>query len=87
MPILGSVGNAIAGGGLIITGSPLTTVNDLPVVIIGSLVADHGLNEHSRAFMAVSYSTVTCGDIPVCPLGSLSSCGHPMICVSDVEVG
>ena len=86
MPALGLVGKSIAGG-VVFTGSPLVTVNDLSVVIEGSLVASHGQNEHAGAVMVVGFPSVTCGDVPVCVVGSLASCGHPLICVSDVEVG
>lgn len=86
MPMLGGVGNAIAGGA-VITGSPLTTINDLDVVIVGSKVAGHGKNEHSRPKMHTGSDLVTSGDIRVCVIGNHSTCGHQMVCVSDVEVG
>lgn len=86
MPLLGGVGNAIAGG-TVITGSPLATVNDRDVVIVGSKVAGHGRNEHAGPVMAYGSQSVTCGDIGVCVIGNHATCGHSMTCISDVEVG
>jgi uncharacterized Zn-binding protein involved in type VI secretion len=86
MPSLGGVGNAIAGG-RVVTGSQSVTVNDLPVVIIGSNVAGHGRDEHSGPVMVTGSQSVTVGDIGVCVYGNHASCGHAMTCNSDVEVG
>jgi uncharacterized Zn-binding protein involved in type VI secretion len=85
-----SVGNAFiskVGGGAVLTGYPSVLVNDLPIVVVGSVIADHGRNEHSSAKMIVGYPSVLAGDIQICRLGDNASCGHSLISSSNVEAG
>lgn len=87
MPSVGVAFISNVGGGPVVTGYPSVLVNDLPVVIVGSRVADHGKDEHNRAKMIVGYPSVLAGDIPICRLGDNASCGHPLISGSNVEAG
>lgn len=87
MSFLGSIGKSTVGGGVVMTGSPNCTVDDLNVVIVGSIVSSHGLNEHSSSKMVTGTPTVQCNDLPACVNGSLSTCGHLMLTLSSVEVG
>jgi len=87
MPSVGVAFISSVGGGALLTGYPSVLVNDLPAVIVGSLVADHGRDEHSSAKMVVGFPSVLVGDIPICRLGDNASCGHPLISGSNVEAG
>ena len=87
MPSIGRVGADFAGGGVILNGCASVTANDLPVARFGSIVQDHGINEHNRANMVTANESVTAEDSPVCCTGSVASCGHILISSSDVEVG
>lgn len=86
MPAVGLVYKDTAGGRLL-TGSSSVYVNDLPVVVLGSLVEDHGLDEHDNAKMAVGYFGVQFDNKPICTAGMKATCGHPLISNSNVEVG
>lgn len=87
MPSVGIAFASTVGGGTVLTGYPSVLANDLPIVVVGSVIADHGRNEHSSAKMIVGYPSVLAGDIPICRLGDNASCGHPLISGSNVEAG
>jgi uncharacterized Zn-binding protein involved in type VI secretion len=63
------------------------TINDLPIVRVGSLISDHGDDDHDAATMVTGFSGVTVEDIPVCLAGNPASCGHILISNNDVEAG
>jgi len=86
MPSIGRV-YADYAGGRIITGSSSVFVNDFPIVVIGSIVEDHGEGRHDNARMQVAYQGLVVDNKPVCLSGMPASCGHPLISNSSVEVG
>jgi uncharacterized Zn-binding protein involved in type VI secretion len=87
MAFLGTIGKSKVGGGVVFTGSPNCTADDLNVVIVGSLVSSHGINEHGKSKMVTGTPTVECNDLPVCGEGSIATCGDIMLTISSVEVG
>lgn len=87
MSFLGSIAKSTVGGGVVITGSPNCLVDDLNIVVVGSIVSPHGNNEHIFSKMVTGIPTVECNDLPVCIAGSYSTCGHQMLTISSVEVG
>jgi uncharacterized Zn-binding protein involved in type VI secretion len=86
MPSIGRV-NADRAGGLLLTGNPSVEINGLPAAVLGSLIQDHGRNEHDLAKMNVGFNGVLIGGLPVCRTGDVASCGHPLVSSSNVEAG
>lgn len=107
MPLLGGMMKSFAGNIVIASPTgPLCDVNDLPVVVTGSIVLSHAATRsvpvplvvagsiivlplaprHRFPVMVTGSPSVFCGDLPVCPVGSLATCGHPLLTISDVEV-
>jgi uncharacterized Zn-binding protein involved in type VI secretion len=76
-----------SAGGKVITGSFSVKINNLPVVLVGSIIQDHGRNEHDAAKMIYGFKGVEVENIAVCMAGDIASCGHPLISNSNVEVG
>lgn len=86
MPMIGRAFVDWAGG-QVTTGSRSVSANDLPVAMIGSLVASHSLH-HTNVTMTVGYPSVTVEDTPACIMGSVASCGHALLATcTNVEVG
>lgn len=86
------VGDANAGGGLIMTGDPTVLVNGRPIAVIGSPVSPHPPcpkpGTHCHAYTQASQFSVLVNGKPVSIAGSIDTCGHPRGVGSlDVIVG
>jgi|Wag4MinimDraft_6_1082665.scaffolds.fasta_scaffold166804_1 uncharacterized Zn-binding protein involved in type VI secretion len=87
MPNVGLVGRSYVGGGVVLTGTYSVLVNDMPVARFGSLVSSHDEDEHEKAKMVTSFTSVLVEDFGVCRTGDVASCNHILLSHSDVEVG
>jgi uncharacterized Zn-binding protein involved in type VI secretion len=87
MPNVGLVGRSYVGGGVVLTGTYSVLVNDMPVARFGSLVSSHDEDEHEKAKMVTSFTSVLFEDLGVCRTGDIASCNHILLSYSDVEVG
>jgi uncharacterized Zn-binding protein involved in type VI secretion len=88
------VGDANAGGGLIMSGDPTVLVNGRPIALMGSPVTPHppcgakGGQAHCRASTTVNQFTVLVNGKPISTAGAIDTCGHPRGVGSlDVIVG
>ena len=71
-------------------GNQNTTVfaNGTNIVVLGDVVAGHGLPPHSPPPPMVSASpTVFCHGIPVCRQGDVAACGHATSGSDNVFIG
>jgi len=82
------VGLDSAGGVQLGMQAPTVHANGAVVVVLGDLVAGHGLPPHSPTPAMVSASsTVYSQGIAVCRAGDLASCGHSSSGSSNVFAG
>lgn len=86
------VGDANAGGGLIISGDPTVLVNGRPIAVVGSAVTPHPpctkVPTHCHAYTTTNQYTVLVNGKPVSTTGSIDTCGHPRATGSlDVIIG
>jgi uncharacterized Zn-binding protein involved in type VI secretion len=79
------VGDANAGGGIILTGEPTVLVDFRPIATVGSKVSPHppcgakGGAAHCAALTTVNGATILAGFKPVTTSGTIDSCGHPRL--------
>ena len=86
------VGDANAGGGLIMSGDPTVLVNGRPIAVIGSSVSPHPPcpkpGTHCHAVTQADQYSVLVNGKPVSTTGSIDTCGHPRgIGSLDVIIG
>lgn len=86
------VGDANAGGGLIMSGDPTVLVNGRPIAVFGGSVSPHPPcpkpSLHCHAYTQANQFTVLVGGKPVITTGAIDTCGHPRgIGSLDVIIG
>jgi len=83
MPNVARLSDTISHGGSIITGSPDTTVNSLPVARLTDLVdcAIHGINS-----IVSASATVRVNGLGVARLGDATACGATISSASPDEI-
>ena len=88
MPGVARVGQDTAGGTQLGSQAPTVFVNGSVIVVLGDLVAAHGVPPHSpMPTMAAASTTVFAGGIGVCRQGDAASCGHPSTGSGNVFAG
>jgi uncharacterized Zn-binding protein involved in type VI secretion len=74
------VGDANAGGGVILTGEPTVLVNFRPIATAGSKVSPHPPcpkpATHCAALTTTNSPTILAGFKPITTAGSIDTCGH-----------
>lgn len=78
MPGIARVNQDSAGG--LITGNlaPTVFINGKPIAVRGATVQSHGLGSHASPVLDGSSLVVFANGIPICRIGDLASCGHPI---------
>jgi uncharacterized Zn-binding protein involved in type VI secretion len=57
--------------------APTVFVNNLPVVVVGDVVAPH--HRHKQQVMVTGSPNVFAHSIPTCREGDVATCKHPLI--------
>jgi uncharacterized Zn-binding protein involved in type VI secretion len=85
------VGDANAGGGVILTGEPTVLVNFRPIATLGSKVSPHPpcpkpathcaalTTTHCAALTTTNSPTILVGFKPITTAGTFDTCGHPRL--------
>jgi uncharacterized Zn-binding protein involved in type VI secretion len=72
-----------AGGTVIGTLAPTVFTNDTPVAVVGDPVEGHGIGKHAGPVMMTGSDNVFAHGIPVCRIGDVATCGHPIVSNSN----
>lgn len=78
MPGIARIELDSAGGFIIGNLAPTVFINGSPVAVRGATVQGHGLGTHASPVLDGSSLVVFANGIPICRVGDLASCGHPI---------
>jgi uncharacterized Zn-binding protein involved in type VI secretion len=78
MPGIARATQDLAGGTITGVLAPTVFVNGKPIAVKGATVDPHGTGSHASSVLDGSSLVVFANGIPICRVGDLASCGHPI---------